>query len=178
MTEVFEIALSRSAGSAVVAATELGDCLERPASKVRIAMKKHTRALLVYGQAEHLEVLKRELEAQSIRTSRARTSRQALRIFERLNPPPLVFTDVALPDGTWADVLAHAAKATTPVNVIVVSRLVDPKTYVEVIERGAFDFVAPPFGSSELAHVVRCAMGNVTSRGEAQRSPVDPKQAA
>ena len=81
-----------------------------------------------------------------------------------LNPAPLVFTDTQLPDGTWADILALAQKAKLPVNVIVVARVVDTRFYVEVIETGAFDFLAPPFNATDLAYVVRSAMDNVVAR--------------
>ena len=81
-----------------------------------------------------------------------------------LNPAPLVFTDTQLPDGTWADILALAEKAKLPVNVIVVARVVDTRFYVEAIETGAFDFLAPPFNATDLAYVVRSAMDNVVAR--------------
>ena len=81
-----------------------------------------------------------------------------------LNPVPLVFTDKQLPDGTWADVLAVAEQATQPVNVIVVARIVDTRFYVEAIETGAFDFLAPPFNATDLAYVVRTALDNVHAR--------------
>jgi FixJ family two-component response regulator len=73
-----------------------------------------------------------------------------------------------LSDGTWADVVGLAAKVPAPVNVIVVARFVDIRLYVDVIERGAFDFLAPPFVPSDLAHVVRCAVENVVSRRHGQ----------
>jgi FixJ family two-component response regulator len=64
-----------------------------------------------------------------------------------------------------------AEKATQPVNVIVVSRVVDTRFYVQVIEAGAFDFIAPPFNSTDLAYVVRSAMDNVVAR---RTAPVPP----
>ena len=89
-------------------------------------------------------------------------------------PPELVFTDTQLPDGTWSDVVRLAEGARAPVNVIVVSRLVDIPLYVRAIEQGAFDFITPPFESADLAYVIRCAAGNVLRRREiearAQRS--------
>ena len=80
------------------------------------------------------------------------------------NPAPLVFTDTELPDGTWADILAEAERAAQPVNVIVVARVVDRRFYVEAIETGAFDFLAPPFVATDLAYVVRTALDNVVAR--------------
>ena len=82
----------------------------------------------------------------------------------RTNPAPLVFTDTQLLDGTWADILAAAEKAAEPVNVIVVARVVDTRFSIEAIETGAFDFLAPPFVATDLAHVVRSALDNIVAR--------------
>ena len=79
-------------------------------------------------------------------------------------PPQLVFTADKLADGTWAVVVDLAARAQLPVNVIVVSRVVDTRLYLEVIEGGAFDFIAAPLASSDIAYVARCAADNVLER--------------
>ena len=60
-----------------------------------------------------------------------------------------------------------AGRASQPVNVIVVTRVMDTKLYLEALEGGAFDFIVPPFASLDLAHVVRCAADNVQARREA-----------
>jgi FixJ family two-component response regulator len=76
-----------------------------------------------------------------------------------------------MPDGTWADILAVAEKAAEPVNVIVVARVVDTRFYVEAIETGAFDFLAPPFNATDLAYVVRTALDNALARRAARPRP-------
>ncbi len=45
--------------------------------------------------------------------------------------------------------------------VIVVSRLIDTKLYVETMADGAFDFIVPPITRDELAHVLACAVDSV-----------------
>jgi FixJ family two-component response regulator len=83
----------------------------------------------------------------------------------------LIFTDSQLPDGTWADVVRLAGNARTPTSVIVVSRLVDVRFYLDALENGAFDFIAPPFEPMELAHIVQCGVANTLSmRGDRMRS--------
>jgi DNA-binding NtrC family response regulator len=131
-------------------------------------MQERLSALLVHQQPEPLRALALALERQGVETARAQSCREARRILSGANPPHLVFTDTALPDGLWGDVLALAAQAPQPVNVIVVARLVDTRLYVEAIEAGAFDFLAPPFTTADLAHVVRCAADSVLGRREAQ----------
>jgi len=83
----------------------------------------------------------------------------------------LVFTDVSVSDGSWADVVSLAEHAEAPLDVIVVGSTVNTKFYVSAIERGAFDFVLPPFELGGLRHVVRTAELNVRDRRMAQTQP-------
>ena len=127
-------------------------------------MKEDISALLVHDQAEPLSTLGLALERQSVKTCHARTCQEALHLLDGVDPPHLVFTDTTLPDGNWDDVLSLAAKAAEAVNVIVVARIADMRVYIDTIERGACDFITPPFVASDLAHVVRCAMEKVRGR--------------
>jgi two-component system response regulator PilR (NtrC family) len=130
-------------------------------------MKPEITALLVYDQAEPLGALQVTLEGQSVGTTRAVTCREASRLLWGANPPLLVFTDATLPDGSWAEVVALAARAPVPINVIVVGRGVDTRLYLEALEAGAYDFIAPPFSVTDLAYVVRCAADSASARREA-----------
>jgi DNA-binding NtrC family response regulator len=133
-------------------------------------MTDRIKALLVHHNSETLATLKGALERQGMSVIHADSHAQAKRMLGGLNPAPLVFTDTQLPDGTWADVLAVAERARQPVNVIVVARVVDTRFYVQAIETGAFDFLAPPFNATDLAYVVRSAHDNVVAR-RAAHSP-------
>ena len=136
-------------------------------------MKDTIKALLVHQNSETLATLKGALERQGMATIQAGSRAQAKRMLSSPRPAPLVFTDTQLDDGSWADILGLAEKAAQPVNVIVVSRVVDTRFYVQVIEAGAFDFIAPPFNATDLAYVVRSAMDNVVAR---RAAPVLPPQ--
>lgn len=127
-------------------------------------MTEKIQALLVHHNSETLAILKGALERQGMQIFQAQSRAQAKLMLGGLNPVPLVFTETQLPDGTWADILGVAEKAAQPVNVIVVARVVDTRFYVEAIETGAFDFLAPPFASVDLAYVVRSALDNVVAR--------------
>jgi DNA-binding NtrC family response regulator len=127
-------------------------------------MTDRITALLVHQNSETLAILRGALERQGMRILQAESRAAAKRMLSGLNPAPLVFTDTHLPDGTWADILAVAENAKRPVNVIVVARLVDTRFYVEAIETGAFDFIAPPFNATDLAYVVRSAVDNIAAR--------------
>jgi DNA-binding NtrC family response regulator len=99
--------------------------------------------------------LKSVLEEQGIRVVLAATCTEAQTLLEQR--PQLVFTAAAVPGGTWAEVLL-AAQAAGPLPVIVVSRYVDLKLYLNVLEAGGADFIVPPFVGLDVAHVVRSAL--------------------
>jgi DNA-binding NtrC family response regulator len=133
-------------------------------------MKETIRALLVQARHDPLDALRMALEEQSIDIFAARNCAEAA--LARLSncPPHMVFTEIQLADGDWADVLALAGKASAPVNVIVVAPFVDISFYVRAIERGAFDFIVPPLSDPELLHVVRIAAENALSRRQKHSS--------
>jgi DNA-binding NtrC family response regulator len=126
--------------------------------------KKSIKALLVQARHDPLDALRMALEEHSIHISSAKTCGEAALALWSDCPPHLVFTEVQLADGNWADVLTLAAKASAPVNVIVVARFADVSFYVQAIERGAFDFIVPPLSDPELLHVVSIAADNALRR--------------
>lgn len=127
-------------------------------------MKESIRALLVRARHDPLDALRLALEEQSIDIFIAKNCAEAALALWSDSPPHLVFTEIQLIDGNWADVLTLAAKASAPVNVIVVSPFADVGFYVQTIERGAFDFIVPPLSDPELLHVVRIAAENALTR--------------
>ena len=130
-------------------------------------MRKEIVALLVHSQSEHMQGLAVRLQHEGIIVHQARTWQAAAAELKRADPPQLVFSDSTLRDCNWTDIVRLAERASQPVNVIVVTRVMDTKLYLEALEGGAFDFIVPPFASLDLAHVVRCAADNVQARREA-----------
>jgi DNA-binding NtrC family response regulator len=128
-----------------------------PLHRLMTVTEQKISALLVHDREEPFEALRLVLENQGIKTYRARNRADLSRLLSQPNPPLLVFTDTDLPDATWEEVLAMAAGAGGPLRVIVVSRVVNLRLYLKVLESGAFDFIVPPFLASDLAHIVRCA---------------------
>jgi DNA-binding NtrC family response regulator len=84
----------------------------------------------------------------------------------------LVFTEALLPDGNWTDVVKLALEALKPVKVIVVSRLIDIRLYVETMTGGSFDFIVPPATSDELSHVLAGAVESVLGLRRTQAAAV------
>jgi len=131
-------------------------------------LKEEISALLLHQSTDSQRLLKQSLEGRSIKVNWLKTCGEALPLLRKADPPHLVFTEALLPDGTWTDVVKLALGALKPVKVIVVSRLVDMKLYVDTIVGGAFDFIVPPMTSDELAHVLACAVESVSSMRRTQ----------
>jgi DNA-binding NtrC family response regulator len=114
-------------------------------------MQTKLRALLVHDQEEPWTGLTPLLEWQGIATSRVRNCAEAEFALGSSEPHLLVLTEPVLPDGTWAEILDLAGRMPSPVPVVVVSRHVDVDLYLDVLEKGAWDFIVPPFSLSDLA---------------------------
>jgi len=127
-------------------------------------MNERISALLIYERLGAFGEVQLMLENRGIEIQIARSCGDALLRLWSEQPPHLVFTETQLVDGIWADVLSTTRKSRLPVNVIVVSRIADVNLYVQVLERGAFDCIIPPFEVFELDHVIRCATDNVMAQ--------------
>jgi DNA-binding NtrC family response regulator len=90
------------------------------------------------------------------------------------NSPQLVFTGVTLPDGSWREVLVLAGQTGEPTPVIVVSRLVDLRLYINALEGGVSDFIVPPFRPPDVAWIIDHALG----RGSGPDHPPLPQSDA
>lgn len=131
-------------------------------------MRERVTALLVHDRPEPMGSLRLALEGQSIETQCVSTCHEANQTLRGRQPPHLVLAAARLPDGSWEDLVFLAAQAPVPVNVIVVSEVVDIALYLESIQRGAFDFIVPPMSLPDFTHVVRSAVDNVLWRRESQ----------
>jgi DNA-binding NtrC family response regulator len=131
-------------------------------------MQERITALLVHDRPEPMGFIRRALECQFIDTQSVRTCHEAHQTLWGRQPPHLVLADARLPDGSWEDIVLLAARAPVPVNVIVVSEVVDIALYLEAIQRGAFDFIVPPMSVPDFNYVVRSAVDNALRRRESQ----------
>ena len=124
-------------------------------------MREEISAVLLHQPAESQRLLKQALEGRSIKVNWLQNYREAPPLLREADPPHLVFTEALLPVGTWTDVVKLALEALKPVKVMVVSRLVDIRLYVDTMVGGAFDFIVPPMTGDELTHVLACAVDSV-----------------
>ncbi len=85
--------------------------------------------------------------------------------------PQVVYSGVFLPDGSWLKILNCADELDVPLSVVVVAPHPDTKLYISVMQRGAFDFVAPPFECEPLNFILRSAVFDaLRRRDEAARA--------
>ena len=75
-----------------------------------------------------------------------------------------VFTEATPPHGGYRDVCRIASQTPKPLPVIVVSPFVDLDLYLESMEKGASDFIVPPFLCTDIAHVLMTAISDPLPR--------------
>jgi DNA-binding NtrC family response regulator len=69
----------------------------------------------------------------------------------------LVFSDRALTDGSYRDILAIARSVGRNARLVVTSRLADWDEYLEAIKDGAFDLIASPSQKADVVRVINQA---------------------
>lgn len=131
-----------------------------------VKLSEHLFALLVHDHSEPFESLRRTLRDLSVETYSVATCKEAEDLITQCKPHT-IFTEGSLVDGSWANFLNMAESAGVPLSVIVVGELPNTRHYLSVMERGAFDFVTPPFEHEPLNFVVRSAALNAHRRRQA-----------
>lgn len=116
-----------------------------------------SRVLIVTsGEGTHV-ALRQVLSEAGMDIRLVQSCAEARQVLKELSDPAAVFSDTSLPDGTWADVLALAMQEERQLPVIVVSRVADINLYINVLEKGASDFIVPPFYYQDILHVLKCS---------------------
>jgi DNA-binding response OmpR family regulator len=74
------------------------------------------------------------------------------------NPIDVVITEASLCDGLdWRDLVGEVAGMTEAPQVILMSRTVDDRLWLQGLEAGAFDILRKPLDSTELVRAVHSA---------------------
>ncbi|MDD3164891.1 MAG: response regulator transcription factor [Oscillospiraceae bacterium] len=79
--------------------------------------------------------------------------------------PDLVLLDLGLPDMDGLDII-RAVREWSQMPIIVVSARMREKDKVEALDLGADDYIAKPFGTSELLARIRTALRHTRTRAE------------
>lgn len=90
----------------------------------------------------------------------------------RGQPIRLVLCEDILPDGSFRDILHTLKFAGSCVPLVVCSLLGEMDQYLEAMESGAFDFIAPPFRPAELESIVNNVLNEYFPEGK-KRPPAN-----
>ncbi|MBI2815633.1 MAG: response regulator [Acidobacteria bacterium] len=121
-------------------------------------MGEQLTALIVSCREGLSQELQTALELAGITSELAPTCSHARERLEQPDAPQLVFSEVTLPDATFATLIGMAAGKAAPAPVIVVSEVIDYETFMDAMEAGAADFIAPPFSAIEIGWIVTSVM--------------------
>lgn len=129
------------------------------------SLKRNAFALLVHERQEPCQTLKAVLKRLGVDTFSASSYAEADHLLEQTHPH-LLFTDTALPDGTWIDMVTLAQSATASICAILVGPSADSELRQTALNYGALDFVFPPFDADVLSRLVDQAMVQVRTHRE------------
>lgn len=126
-------------------------------------MTNHLHALVAVPDSRGRIALTSSLAAKGIDPIFASTVRETRNIL-RHEDVAVVFCGSWLGDGGFEDVLAENAKLTPSVPVVVCSPSYDSGQYMDVMSRGAFDFIAFPYSGKEIDWILNSALPRSVSR--------------
>jgi len=66
----------------------------------------------------------------------------------------LVLADLALPDGSWFDVLQRAREANADAEVVVCAPVTDERLWLQALEAGAIDVLVEPYQDVEVRRIL------------------------
>ena len=81
----------------------------------------------------------------------------------RTQPVQVVVTDTTLPDGDWRRVLEIVEQGYRKIEVVVCSRVGDPKLWLDVLEQGGYDVLVEPFEPEEIRRILEAAAAKSTA---------------
>jgi DNA-binding NtrC family response regulator len=69
----------------------------------------------------------------------------------------VVVTDARFRDGDWRRVLEIVERGRRRIEVVVCSRMGDPRLWLDVLEQGGYDVLVEPFEHEEVRRIVEAA---------------------
>ena len=111
-------------------------------------MLEEKKVLVVDDENKIVEVVKSYLEREGCIAFEAFDGRQALEIFERINPD-LIVLDLMLPDMTGEDI-CNLVRKKSRVPIIMLTAKIDEKSIIAGLHMGADDYITKPFSPREL----------------------------
>ena len=119
-------------------------------------MAKAPRALVVLSDPDSREAILQILVTCGIEPVPCSTIRKA-RASMSLEPADVVFCETRFADGSFEDLLFALGSDEPSPPMIVCSRLYDPAIYLDLMDRGAFDFIVYPYRTEEVRWILGTA---------------------
>src|ERR671911_1115079 len=114
------------------------------------------KCLVVDDEPGVRRFLIRMLQAQGFQCFEAGSGREALRVLDRIGEPPLIVSDMRMPEMDGITFLELVRDRYPDTSVIMLTGVSDTSTAVDCLHRGAADFLLKPISLSELqARVAR-----------------------
>jgi putative two-component system response regulator len=127
-----------------------------PSQLAQPVLAGSAKCLVVDDEPGVRRFLIRMLEAQGFQCFEAGSGLEALRVLDRIGEPPLIVSDMRMPEMNGIGFL-EAVRARYPdTSVIMLTGVSEASTAVDCLHRGAADFLLKPISASELqARVTR-----------------------
>src|SRR6266446_4628777 len=130
-------------------------------------MTHNIKTMLVMAQ-ERRPNLVNALECCGIEVLPVCDCNEARRMLETQPMVQVVVTDARLHDGDWRRVLEIVVRGRRKIEVVVCSRLGDPKLWLDVLEQGGYDVLVEPFEHEEVRRIVKAAAARSYMRSSAR----------
>jgi DNA-binding NtrC family response regulator len=133
-------------------------------------MRQAPKVLIADTREEARSLLASELGEHGIRVAMARTADEAIRLGSS-GEFQCVVADFQLPGADCRQMVTAIRTSSPTTQVIVVDGEANTRTYLEVMEEGAFDYFPPDAQAADLVRQIRHAVG--VGRGEEEPHAVD-----
>lgn len=119
--------------------------------------KRNARILIVDDEHEVVRILQKSLTAHKYEVLTAFDGKDALQIAEERHPD-LLLLDINLPGLSGIDICKHLRARSQLPSIIIISVRNKEREKVKVLDAGADDYIAKPFGIDEVLARVRVAL--------------------
>ena len=130
-------------------------------------MQPKISAMLIMARERRLPLLG-AIESCGIEVVPVCDCNEARRMLETQPMVQVVVTDARLHDGDWRRVLEIVVRGRRKIEVVVCSRLGDPKLWLDVLEEGGYDVLVEPFEHEEVRRIVEAAAAGSYMRSHGQ----------
>lgn len=115
------------------------------------------KILVIDDNADICFLLSRYLSKNGFETEVANTGKEAIKRFNK-STFDLVLCDFRLPDADGLEMIQALKKIDPSIPIIIITGYSDVKLAVEVMKKGAFEYVTKPINQEEILHTIQTAL--------------------